>query len=32
MNLAVLPVPDVGWSDLGEPDRVSQAIATLGMG
>ncbi len=30
MNLAVLPVPDVGWSDLGEPKRVSQALATLG--
>jgi mannose-1-phosphate guanylyltransferase len=31
MNLAVLPVGDVGWSDLGEPDRVSQALATLGV-
>ncbi len=30
-NLAVLPVGDVGWSDLGEPDRVSQALATLGV-
>jgi mannose-1-phosphate guanylyltransferase len=29
MNLAVLPVADAGWSDLGEPERVRQALATL---
>ncbi len=31
MNLAVLPVADVGWSDLGEPGRVIQVLATLGV-
>jgi mannose-1-phosphate guanylyltransferase len=30
-NLAVLPVPDIGWTDLGEPDRVIKAIASVGI-
>ena len=28
-SLHVLPVIDVGWSDLGEPDRVAKAISNL---
>lgn len=31
VNLAVLPVRNVGWSDLGEPQRVSKARASLGI-
>jgi len=30
-NLRVLPVSDVGWSDLGEPHRVAEALARLGV-
>jgi mannose-1-phosphate guanylyltransferase len=30
-NLSVLPVSNVGWSDLGEPDRVAKALARLGF-
>jgi mannose-1-phosphate guanylyltransferase len=29
-SLAVLPVHDVGWSDLGEPHRVRKVLASLG--
>jgi hypothetical protein len=28
--LSVLPVSNVGWSDLGEPHRVAKALADLG--
>ncbi len=31
VNLNVLPVSKVGWSDLGEPERVAQALARLGF-
>jgi mannose-1-phosphate guanylyltransferase len=31
VNLAVLPVRDVEWSDLGEPKRVIQALARSGV-
>lgn len=30
--LAVLPVPDCGWSDLGTPDRVSACMRAMGPG
>jgi mannose-1-phosphate guanylyltransferase len=30
-NLAVLPVRDVGWSDLGEPARVLRTLGGLGL-
>jgi len=30
-NLAVLPVSNIGWTDLGEPDRVIKIIASLGI-
>lgn len=30
-NLAVLPVSDIGWTDLGEPHRVIKTIASLGI-
>lgn len=30
VNLSVLPVSNVGWSDLGEPQRVAKALANLG--
>lgn len=30
-NLSVLPVCDIGWSDLGEPNRVVKALASLGI-
>ena len=30
-NLAVLPVGDVGWSDLGTPERVRAAITKFGL-
>ena len=30
-NLAVLRVSDVGWTDLGEPRRVSRLMASLGI-
>jgi len=29
--LAVLPVGDVGWSDLGTPERVRAAITKFGL-
>ena len=29
-SLSVLPVSNVGWSDLGEPRRVARALANLG--
>jgi mannose-1-phosphate guanylyltransferase len=29
-SLSVLPVSDVGWSDLGEPHRIAKALADLG--
>lgn len=28
-NLAVLPVPDIGWTDLGEAERVIKAITSV---
>jgi hypothetical protein len=31
VDLAVLPVNGVGWSDLGEPERVIKAWARLGI-
>jgi mannose-1-phosphate guanylyltransferase len=31
-NLSVLPVGDVGWSDLGEPHRVVKALAGFNAG
>lgn len=30
-NLSVLPVGNVGWSDLGEPRRLTSALAGLGL-
>jgi len=30
-NLSVLPVSNVGWSDLGEPNRVAKVLASLGI-
>jgi mannose-1-phosphate guanylyltransferase len=29
-SLSVLPVSNIGWSDLGEPHRVAKALASLG--
>jgi len=29
-SLSVLPVVNVGWSDLGEPDRLTKAVSELG--
>jgi mannose-1-phosphate guanylyltransferase len=31
VNLAVLPVRDIGWTDLGEPARVVRALGSLGI-
>ena len=31
MNLAVLPVRGIGWTDLGEPARVTRALDALGI-
>jgi mannose-1-phosphate guanylyltransferase len=31
VNLAVLRVSDIGWTDLGEPDRLIKTIASLGI-
>jgi mannose-1-phosphate guanylyltransferase len=31
LNLSVLPVSNVGWCDLGEPDRVAKTLASLGI-
>lgn len=31
VNLAVLPVRDIGWTDLGEPARVTKALDSLGI-
>jgi len=31
VNLSVLPMANVGWSDLGEPDRVAKILASLGI-
>ena len=30
-DLAVLPVSDIGWTDLGEPARVTKALDSLGI-
>ncbi len=30
-NLAVLPVRDIGWTDLGEPARVAEALDSFGI-
>jgi mannose-1-phosphate guanylyltransferase len=30
-NLVVLPVRDIGWADLGEPDRVVKALVSHGI-
>jgi hypothetical protein len=31
VNLSLLPLPKVGWSDLGEPGRVAKVLASLGI-
>lgn len=31
MDLAVLPVRDIGWTDLGEPARVTKTLNSLGV-
>jgi len=31
VNLAVLPVRNIGWTDLGEPARVTKALYSLGI-